>query len=144
MVTFTAAMLTHSLRLLACLIPSSIACRFSSAMSPRCSNFPAAIHNIHAVYHDLFNLEYRRLLLPRVLHRSTGVNFKADATTSQRASTPFHIVDFTSNDGRQLVSFRQLRYRPSSHFELLSHLVPSYFFQIVFSRTSPSTIRFHS
>jgi hypothetical protein len=143
MVTFTAAMLqsrqtavflhllsslVHSLRLLACLIPSLIACRFSTAMSPRCSNFPPAIHNIHAIYNDLFNLEYRRLLLLRVLHQNTGVNFKADATTTQRASTPFHLVDFISNDGRQVVSFRQLRYRPSSHFEVPPHLVPSYFF----------------
>jgi hypothetical protein len=73
---------------------------------------------MHALYHDLFNLEYRRLLLLRVLHRSTRVNFTVDATTSQRASTPFHLVDFISNDDRQLVSLLKLRCRPSLHSEV--------------------------
>jgi hypothetical protein len=87
-------------------------CRLAVPLSP------PAIHNIHAVYHDLFNLEYRRLLLLRVLHRSTGENFKADVTTSQRASTPFHLVDFIDYDGRQLVSFIKLRPRTSLHSEV--------------------------
>jgi hypothetical protein len=72
MVTFTAALsqsrqtavflhllsnLVHLLRLLACcLLASSNACRFSTSLSPRCSNFASAIHNIHAVYHHVFHL----------------------------------------------------------------------------------------
>jgi hypothetical protein len=73
MVTFSAALLqtrrtvvslhllsslVHSLRLLACLLarllPSLIACRFSTSLSPRCSNFASAIHNIHDVSHNVF------------------------------------------------------------------------------------------
>jgi hypothetical protein len=80
MVTFSAALLqtrqtavslhlffslVHSLRLLACLLtclllarllPSLNACRFSTSLSPRCSNFASAIHNIHAVSHNNFHL----------------------------------------------------------------------------------------
>jgi hypothetical protein len=51
----------HSLRLLACLLaacllPSLIACRFSTSLSRRCSNLASAIHNIHAVPHNNFHL----------------------------------------------------------------------------------------
>ena len=104
-----------------CFLPRLFACRFSTSLSPPGSNFPPAIHNIHALYHDLFNLECRRLLLLRVLYRSTGVNFTVDATTGLRASTPFHLADFISNDGRQLISFFQLRCRPSLHSEVRPH-----------------------
>jgi hypothetical protein len=105
MVTFTAAMLqtrktavflhllsslVHSLRLLACLLtacllPSLIACRFSTSLSPRCFNFASAIHNIHAVSHTVFHLfEFQPLSL-LVLHPSVERNFTVDATTSLRA-----------------------------------------------------------
>jgi hypothetical protein len=91
MVTFTAALLqtrqtavflhllsslVHSLRLLACLLLASlIACRFSTSLSPRCSNFASAIHNIHAVSHAVFHLfEFQPLSL-LVLHPMCGKEF---------------------------------------------------------------------
>jgi hypothetical protein len=78
MVTFTAAFLKkrdrlqslfilspasfiHSDRLLPWLLivrsfASLIACRFSTSLSPRCSNFASPIHNIHAVSHNIYHL----------------------------------------------------------------------------------------
>jgi hypothetical protein len=99
MVTFTAAMLQtrqtavvvhllsnffHLLRLLACFLDCLLAasrrrCRLPVPISLR------PFTTFMRLYHDLFNLECRRLLLLRVLYRSTGVNFTVDATTSLRA-----------------------------------------------------------
>jgi hypothetical protein len=50
---FSPALFIHSDCLLACLL---IACRFSTSLSPRCSDFASAIHNIHAVSHNVFHL----------------------------------------------------------------------------------------
>jgi hypothetical protein len=108
----------HSLRLhacFACLLPSLIACRFSTSLSRRCSNLASAIHNIHAVSHAVFHLfEFQPLSL-LVPYRSTETNCTIDATTSLRAGPLLHLVDFISDEARQLLSFVRLLYRKSLH-----------------------------
>jgi hypothetical protein len=58
---FSPAYFIHSDCFLVCLLiarflASLIVCRFSTSLSPRCSNFASAIHNIHAVSHNVFHL----------------------------------------------------------------------------------------
>jgi hypothetical protein len=96
LVTFTAALLQtrqtavflhllYKLDLLtptACLLPSLIACPFSTSFSARCFNFASANHNVHAVSHAVFHLfEFQPLSL-LVLHPSADKTFTVDATTS--------------------------------------------------------------
>jgi hypothetical protein len=83
---FSSALLVHSDCLLAaCLLPSLIACRFSTSLSRRCSNLASAIHNIHAVSHAVFHLFAFQPLSLLVPYRSTETDCTIDATTSQRA-----------------------------------------------------------
>jgi hypothetical protein len=136
MVTFTEAMLqtrqtavflhllyklgsfTTTACLLACFLPSLIACRFSTSLSARCFNFASAIQNIHAVSNAVFHLfEFQPLSL-LVLHPSAERNFTVDATTSLCAWPILHLVEFISDDARQLFSFVQLLYRTSLHYEI--------------------------
>jgi hypothetical protein len=118
---FSPASFIHSDRLtpwllIASLLPSFIACRFSTSLSPRCSNFASAIHNIHAVSHAVFHLfEFQPLSL-LVPYRSTETNCTIDATTSLRAGPPLHLVDFISDE--------PVNYFHSSNSSIERHYTP--------------------
>jgi hypothetical protein len=83
---FSPALFIHSDCLLAaCLLPSLIACRFSTSLCRRCSNLASAHHNYHAVSHYVFHLFDFQPLYLLLLHPSAERNFTVDATTSLSA-----------------------------------------------------------
>jgi hypothetical protein len=84
--------LVHSLRLLACLLlarllPSLNACRFSTSLSPRCSNFASAIQTFtrFPIITSISSRVIARSYSLLVVYRCAGKKFTVDATLSQRA-----------------------------------------------------------